>query len=181
MVAVTQCLRGGVSLSTYAVGVALERNGVLSGGDMTTEAVVTKLAYLFGLTNNTQVRHISLSSDQVHFFVQNDSGALRTKRIAGRERAVLQCWVKLGTKCCQFDILGGYVNGLGVGCVHVVGCALFCLLWVVERDTQVPHGQATGYAYDRKASTSACAHRYPRMHGVSCFTTSSAVGRPAQR
>ena len=37
VVAVTQCLRGGVSLSTYAVGVALERNGVLSGGDMTTE------------------------------------------------------------------------------------------------------------------------------------------------
>ena len=56
IVAVTQCLRGGVSLSTYAVGVALERNGVLSGGDMTTEAVVTKLAYLFGLTNNIEVR-----------------------------------------------------------------------------------------------------------------------------
>eukprot|EP00903_Cladosiphon_okamuranus_P020856 g19154.t2 len=55
VVAVTQCLRGGVSLSTYAVGVALERNGVLSGGDMTTEAVVTKLAYLFGLTNNPEV------------------------------------------------------------------------------------------------------------------------------
>eukprot|EP00903_Cladosiphon_okamuranus_P020855 g19154.t1 len=54
VVAVTQCLRGGVSLSTYAVGVALERNGVLSGGDMTTEAVVTKLAYLFGLTNNPE-------------------------------------------------------------------------------------------------------------------------------
>lgn len=56
VVAVTQCLRGGVSLGTYAVGVTLERNGVLSGGDMTTEAVVTKLAYLFGLTNNIQVR-----------------------------------------------------------------------------------------------------------------------------
>ncbi|CAN0034572.1 unnamed protein product, partial [Hapterophycus canaliculatus] len=55
VVAVTQCLRGGVSLGAYAVGVALESNGVISGGDMTTEAVVTKLAYLFGLTNNVQV------------------------------------------------------------------------------------------------------------------------------
>lgn len=55
VVAVTQCLRGGVSLGTYAVGVALESNGVIPGGDMTTEAVVTKLAYLFGLTNNMKV------------------------------------------------------------------------------------------------------------------------------
>ncbi|CAM9908269.1 unnamed protein product, partial [Ectocarpus fasciculatus] len=54
VVAVTQCLRGGVSLGTYAVGVALEANGVISGGDMTTEAVVTKLGYLFGLTNDMQ-------------------------------------------------------------------------------------------------------------------------------
>ncbi|CAM9894662.1 unnamed protein product [Ectocarpus sp. 8 AP-2014] len=54
VMAVTQCLRGGVSLGAYAVGVALEANGVVSGGDMTTEAVVTKLGYLFGLTNDMQ-------------------------------------------------------------------------------------------------------------------------------
>ncbi|CAB1108916.1 unnamed protein product [Ectocarpus sp. CCAP 1310/34] len=54
VMAVTQCLRGGVSLGAYAVGVALEANGVVSGGDMTTEAVVTKLGYLFGLTNDVQ-------------------------------------------------------------------------------------------------------------------------------
>ena len=53
--AVTQCLKGGVSLGTYAVGVALEKNGVISGGDMTTEAVVSKLAYLFGRTDDIQV------------------------------------------------------------------------------------------------------------------------------
>ncbi|CAN0412133.1 unnamed protein product, partial [Laminaria digitata] len=54
VVAVTQCLKGGVSLGAYAVGVALEKNGVISGGDMTTEAVVSKLAYLFGRTDDVQ-------------------------------------------------------------------------------------------------------------------------------
>lgn len=58
VVAVTQCLKGGVDLGAYAVGVALQSNGVISGGDMTTEACSTKLAYLFSLTNNIQARTI---------------------------------------------------------------------------------------------------------------------------
>lgn len=48
VVATTQCMRGGVVLGTYAVGQALLDAGVLSAGDMTTEAVATKLAFLFG-------------------------------------------------------------------------------------------------------------------------------------
>lgn len=48
VVAVSQCLRGGVSLSTYSMGKDFEEAGVVSGGDMTTEACTTKLAYLFG-------------------------------------------------------------------------------------------------------------------------------------
>jgi L-asparaginase len=48
IVAVTQCVQGGVSLDTYSMGKEFRESGVVSGGDMTTEACTTKLAYLFG-------------------------------------------------------------------------------------------------------------------------------------
>jgi L-asparaginase len=47
IVAVTQCLKGGVELSSYATGQALLAAGVSDGGDMTTEAALAKLYYLF--------------------------------------------------------------------------------------------------------------------------------------
>ena len=47
VVVCTQCPAGAISLGTYEAGSALVRAGAVSGGNMTTEAAITKLNYLF--------------------------------------------------------------------------------------------------------------------------------------
>jgi len=68
VVAATQCVKGSAVLDLYAVGAELLKLGVLAAGDMTTEAVVTKLAYLYGRNND-----ISFVSD---FFPKNLRGEI---------------------------------------------------------------------------------------------------------
>ena len=45
---VTQCLSGTVNMDIYATGKALEKAGVVSGADITTESALAKLFYLMG-------------------------------------------------------------------------------------------------------------------------------------
>ena len=48
VVATTQCQTGSVILGHYAVGAALAEVGAISAADMTLEACICKLSYLFG-------------------------------------------------------------------------------------------------------------------------------------
>jgi L-asparaginase len=48
IVNVTQCASGSVEMDRYQAGQTLKNIGVLSGNDITTEAAVTKLMFLFG-------------------------------------------------------------------------------------------------------------------------------------
>jgi len=47
IVSCTQCLRGRVDLAAYATGAGMAQAGVVGGHDLTAEAALTKLAYLF--------------------------------------------------------------------------------------------------------------------------------------
>lgn len=65
----TQCLSGTVNMGGYATGNALARVGVISGGDMTTEACLTKLHYLLSQ---------SLSVEKIRQLMQQDIRGERT-------------------------------------------------------------------------------------------------------
>ena len=60
---VTQCMSGAVEHGKYETSVLLEKSGVIGGGDITTEAALTKLMYLFGEghDNETIIRLMKIS------------------------------------------------------------------------------------------------------------------------
>ena len=59
----TQCLYGTVDLSDYATGAALAKAGVISGFDMTSEAALTKLFYLFSAGHSAQEVKVEMQKD----------------------------------------------------------------------------------------------------------------------
>jgi L-asparaginase len=59
----TQCLHGRVYMGAYATGAALAKAGVIGAGDMTTEATLAKLIYLFSQ---------NLSSSKVNQLIQTN-------------------------------------------------------------------------------------------------------------
>ena len=64
IVATSQCLRGTVNMSAYALGKQLTEIGVVQAGDMTTEAVCAKLSFLLavpGMSREDIVQYVGRS------------------------------------------------------------------------------------------------------------------------
>ena len=72
ILSVSQCKDGGgVKMGLYETSVGLNNSGVISGGDMTTEAAITKMMYLFGS---------EMPDDEIKFWLQHTMcGEMTTK------------------------------------------------------------------------------------------------------
>ena len=61
IVNVTQCVNGGVNCSLYETGNSLSAAGVISGYDITSEAAITKLMFLFGQGNTPSMVKMAMA------------------------------------------------------------------------------------------------------------------------
>ncbi len=59
----TQCFKGSVNMTDYATGAALAEAGVISGYDMTVEAALAKMAYLFSRNLTPEVIKEQMQTD----------------------------------------------------------------------------------------------------------------------
>lgn len=74
----TQCIKGRVQMDAYATGHALGRIGVISGQDMTAEAALTKMFYLFGR---------KFSPDQIKVLIEKNLKGELTLPESGPDKA----------------------------------------------------------------------------------------------
>lgn len=70
----TQCIHGGMTQESYATGTALTQAGVIPGRDMTIEAALTKMMFLFSQSHTTEEIKLQLGRNLVGELTPDHSG-----------------------------------------------------------------------------------------------------------